>query len=322
MTLASLTHLHLLLNHVPTIGLILGLALLVVSLVRNSDDLKRFSLGVFFLVALSAFPTFMSGYAARLTIRKSPGYSEALTETHQAAALLAVIFVEIAGTLAWLGLWQFRRTSHPARWTLPAVLLLSMVALGLMTIAANLGGEITHTEIRAGAAAPEAVSAGLRWLTTPSIESFVSTYRWAWPVCEILHFLGLSLLFGVVLLINLRILGVVKNAAFIDLHRLLPWAVGGFFINAVSGMLFFTSAPQTYTANVAFHWKMVFMVLAGGSALYHTLFDEPWALGPHDDAPLPAKVVAATQLFLWVGVIYFGRMIPYLTGGSAAGALD
>lgn len=252
MSLASLTHLHLLLNHVPTVGLILGIALLLVSLVRKSDDLKRFSFGVFFLVALSAFPTFMTGYAARLTIRKSPGYSEALTETHQAAALLAMMVMEITGAVAWLGLWQFRRKSHPARWTLPAVLLLSIVALGLMTRAANMGGEITHTEIRSGAPPAETVGAGLGWLTTPAIESFVTTYRWAWPVCEILHFLGLSLLFGVVLLINLRILGVVKHSAFIDLHRLLPWAVGGFVINAVSGMVFFTSAPQTYTANTAF----------------------------------------------------------------------
>jgi hypothetical protein len=205
---------------------------------------------------------------------------------------------------------------------LPAVLLLAIVTLGLMTGAANMGGEITHTEIRSGAAPEGRVGSGLQWLKTTSIESFVTAYRWTWPACEILHFIGLSLLFGAVLLINLRILGIVKNVAFIDLHRLLPWAVGGFVINAVSGMVFFTSAPQTYTANVAFHWKMVFMVLAGGSALYHTLFDEPWALGPEDDTPFAAKVVAAAQLFLWVGVIYFGRMIPYLTGGSAAGALD
>lgn len=56
----------------------------------------------------------MTGYAARLTIRKHPGYSEPLTEGHQAAALLSLIFMEITGLVAWIGLWQFRRTSRLA----------------------------------------------------------------------------------------------------------------------------------------------------------------------------------------------------------------
>lgn len=320
MSLANLAHVHLLLNHIPTIGLVLGIALLILSLARKSDDLTRTSLGFFFLVALVAFPTYMSGYAARSTIQGRSGYSEALIEGHQAAALLALMFVEVTGVVAWLGLWQFRRISRPARWTVRAVLLLASVTFGLMARAATMGGEITHTEIRFGEAT---AGLGLEWFRRSSIEAFVKAYRWTWPVCEVLHFIGLSLLFGVVLLVNLRILGpgVMKRASFADLHRLLPWAVGGFAINAMSGMLFFTVAPQTYTGNLAFHWKMGLMLVAGAAVLYHTLFDEPWTLGPGEDAPLAAKAIAVAQIFLWLGVLYFGRMIPYLTGGTSAGAL-
>src|SRR5688572_29123842 len=100
MSLANLAHLHLLLNHIPTIGLVLGIVLLLLSLAGKSDDLKRTSLGVFFLVALVAFPTYMTGYAARSTIQDRPGYLEALIEGHQSAALLASMFVEITGAVA------------------------------------------------------------------------------------------------------------------------------------------------------------------------------------------------------------------------------
>jgi hypothetical protein len=129
---------------------------------------------------------------------------------------------------------------------------------------------------------------------------------------ESLHFIGLCLLFGVVLAGNLRILGFMKNASFVDVHRLLPWGVWGFVINSVTGMLFFAGAAGQYIENPAFHLKMLFMLLAGANVLYLTLFDEVWALGPGDSAPMSAKLVAASQVFLWVGVIYYGRMLPYI----------
>ena len=64
---------------------------------------------------------------------------------------------------------------------------------------------------------------------------------WVWPICEIFHFVGLCLLFGVVLLVNLRMLGFITGrSAFADVHRLLPWAMLGLVINIVTGMLFFS----------------------------------------------------------------------------------
>ena len=56
------------------------------------------------------------------------------------------------------------------------------------------------------------------------------------------------------------------------------------------------------------------LLLAGANVLYLTLFDEVWALGPGDHVPQSAKLVAASQVFLWIGVIYFGRMLPYIGG--------
>ena len=121
-----------------------------------------------------------------------------------------------------------------------------------------------------------------------------------------------ALLLGIVLVVNLRMLGIGRNLSFAALHRLLPWGILGFSINSITGMLFFIATPEQYTQNVAFHWKMVLLLLAGVNVLYFTVFDEPWALQAGDDAPLASKVIAASAIFLWVGVIYCGRMLPFI----------
>jgi hypothetical protein len=192
------------------------------------------------------------------------------------------------------------------------VLLLSAVTVGLMASAANVGGEIRHPEILSSADEVPATEGVLapRWLASEFITSYQYNHPWAWKTLETFHFMGLCLLFGVVLAGNMRLLGGMRNAPLEGFHRLLPWGVWGFVINSVTGMLFFTGAAGQYIENPAFHWKLLFMLLAGANVLYLTLFDEVWALGPGDNAPMSAKLVAASQVSLWVGVIYFGRLIP------------
>jgi uncharacterized membrane protein len=78
----DLTHIHLLLNHFPIIGLIIGAGLFLLSLVTKSDDLKRTSLVILVGIALIAIPTYMSGNGAQEGIKALPGISQSLMETH------------------------------------------------------------------------------------------------------------------------------------------------------------------------------------------------------------------------------------------------
>jgi len=77
-------------------------------------------------------------------------------------------------------------------------------------------------------------------------------------------------------------------------------------------MLFYIGAAQQYTKNTAFHWKIVLILLAGANALYFTMFDDTWVLKAGDEAPRMAKAVALTAIFLWVGVMYCGSMLPFI----------
>jgi hypothetical protein len=108
------------------------------------------------------------------------------------------------------------------------------------------------------------------------------------------------------------VLGLAKSVSFAAVYQLLPLGILGFGINMLTGMLFFLAAPQQYINNVEFHRKIVFVVLAGINVLYFMLFDKAWKVGAGEDAPTSSKVAAAISLYLWVGILYYGEMLPFL----------
>jgi len=77
-------------------------------------------------------------------------------------------------------------------------------------------------------------------------------------------------------------------------------------------MLFFIGAPEQYVENVSFHWKMILLELAGLNFLFLTVFERAWGLAAGDDPPLADKLIAASALCLSIGVMYFGRMLPFI----------
>ena len=125
-----------------------------------------------------------------------------------------------------------------------------------------------------------------------AVGSYVVSKTWIWAASETLHFIGLCMLFGIATLVDLRMLGMMKSVPFAALHQLLPWAVLGFGINLITGMLFFVAAYEQYTTNAGlYHWKLGLIMLAGLNVLYFTIFDEPWALAAGESASATAKFV-------------------------------
>ena len=92
------------------------------------------------------------------------------------------------------------------------------------------------------------------------------TSDWGWPTAESIHFLGLSLLVGTIGLFDLRLLGVAKRIPIAALHKLIPWGLLGYGINVVSGLAFLMTEPDQYIYNPAFHFKVLFMAVAGFNA--------------------------------------------------------
>jgi uncharacterized membrane protein len=312
-------HIHLLLNHAPTIGFGVGIAIFVAAWLEQNDSLKRAGLAVMFLTAVVSIPTYLSGNFAELRLCPSgecmPGVSVSLIRAHEDTALLAFVFMEVTGFLAWLGLWQIRWTPRLPSWNATALLVLSLMTFGLMGVAANKGGDIRHSEIQAEglAAAAAAADAGATSIaqTIGGAVSGATGIWWLWPGAETLHFIGLSLLFTAVLIVNLRVLGVARQLSAARLYQLLPLGMFGFGLNLFTGMLFFIGKPAMYMSGI-FYWKILLVVLGGINVLYFTAYGKSWTVGPGEDAPPRAKLVAASTIAVWIGVLYCGHMLPFL----------
>jgi hypothetical protein len=159
----------------------------------------------------------------------------------------------------------------------------------------------------------ESFMEGLRmWLASTSLAELMRT-RWAWPVAESLHFLGLSLLVGTVGLFDLRLLGIGKSIPMPALHRLIPYGIAGYTVNVLTGISFFSAAPDQYMYNPSFQLKMLFMAIAGINVLvfYAVSYRRVRLSGSGEEAPRLAKIAGLVSLLMWIGIMTCGRLLTF-----------
>jgi len=160
----------------------------------------------------------------------------------------------------------------------------------------------------------ETVEAFAFWLRGTPISEAIRVSTWLWPVCEILHFFGLSLLIGVAGFFDLRLLGFMKRVPPSAAWALMPWAKAGFALSALTGITFFIGAPEQYVSNPAFYVKVFFLVLASLNAAYFEVAYRKQIEGRELDVHLPYafKAIACVSIVCWFFVIYWGRMLPFI----------
>jgi hypothetical protein len=160
------------------------------------------------------------------------------------------------------------------------------------------------------------MDAFVEWLKATPVSQTIVYKIWIWPLCETLHFIGLTLVIGIAGFFDLRLIGFFKQIAIDDARELMPLAVIGFLLNLTTGAVFLIGHPEQYVHNIAWWWKVGFLCLAGGNALIFMVAVGPTTVGlrPGADAPMAAKLIGAVSLVSWFGVLYFGRMLPFLGG--------
>jgi hypothetical protein len=152
------------------------------------------------------------------------------------------------------------------------------------------------------------------WLEHTTIADAIRTTRWMYPTIETSHYIGLSLLVGGIMLIDLRVLGFARTLPLKSMIGLLPFVWVGFIINVISGSLLFIYGATAFGVNHAFWLKMTFMVFAGLNAL---AFDVAVRRSKFDwvtaDRPPPhVKTFATLSFVLWLCVVTTGRWMAYL----------
>jgi hypothetical protein len=160
------------------------------------------------------------------------------------------------------------------------------------------------------------------WLHhTPLSLVFQAQVRWLWPLCETLHFAGLALLLGVAGMFDLRLLGFMKRVSIAAVQEFMPWALVGFVVNLTTGLVFVISEPAQYFSNPTWWVKVAFLIVSGLNALIFQLaFSRRVnAIGPGENTPASFKIIGAVSLAGWLGVLWAGRMLPFIGASVGAG---
>jgi hypothetical protein len=130
---------------------------------------------------------------------------------------------------------------------------------------------------------------------------------WAYPMLEVVHIIGIALLLGNLVLLEVRVFGKGPALPLADLSRLgLSLVAIGFSLAALSGTVMFATQPNELLANRAFTLKMVLLVLAAINAV---VFHSRGSLQKLD---FTAKALMLASTLTWLGVITCGRWIAYL----------
>jgi hypothetical protein len=159
----------------------------------------------------------------------------------------------------------------------------------------------------------------LHWIKELPLGAAVRESRWMFAMGETFHFIGLCLMAGGLLIVDLRLLGFIRGVPMRTALAFLPFVIAGFLINLATGIEFFVTDPFMYWPNPAFRLKMLFILLAGLNALIFMVMAHRHALSLGDDEStgLVTKVTAGVSLSLWLGVILLGRLLPAFEGSTS-----
>jgi hypothetical protein len=150
-----------------------------------------------------------------------------------------------------------------------------------------------------------------QWLDSTGIGNAIRDSTYIFPVVEVIHLLGITLLLGTLTATDLRMLGLGLKRQSISrvATELAPYTVMAALVTIVSGILLFLSEAVKCYANAAFPWKM--WLLLAGILLY--LFFQRRVTAPGSSAsPFALKVVALLSLIFWYGVAIAGRVIAFV----------
>lgn len=140
------------------------------------------------------------------------------------------------------------------------------------------------------------------------------------PLIEAFHILGLTLVFGTIAIVDLRLLGITSiRPPFARITAdTMKWASAAFVLTAATGLLMFITNADAYFNNFAFRAKILLLVLSGFNILIFELSADRAAHHWDKDAGAPpaAKTAAFLSLVLWIAVIFAGQWIGFTISES------
>jgi hypothetical protein len=154
------------------------------------------------------------------------------------------------------------------------------------------------------------------WPISAAMRGETPGTEWLFPIVETLHVMALSIVFGSIAMVDLRLLGVSFRDTKVSqlAGEVLPWTWSAWGIAAVCGTLMFLAKAETYLGNLQFRLKFLCMALAAVNMLaFHLGVYRQVARWNSGEPPSSAKLVGVLSLSMWTGVVFFGRWVGFTT---------
>lgn len=154
----------------------------------------------------------------------------------------------------------------------------------------------------------------LTWLESTRYAQWLLISATGWPIMLSAHAMGLAIVVGVLVSLNLRLLGLYRTMPYTALGQLMGVAWVGVLINALTGLSLFTTQATFYVTNFPFLVKISCVALGCVNLAYtqRVLRRDAAAWQAAGAVPPLGRTLAASSLFFWVGAIVAGRLIAYL----------
>jgi hypothetical protein len=170
------------------------------------------------------------------------------------------------------------------------------------------------------------ITAFLDALESSAIAAWIRESLYAFPIIESFHVIGLTMVFGTIAIVDLRLLGLASA------HRpftrvagdIVKWTWAAFALTVSTGLLMFITNASVYFHNLQFRLKMVLIAVAGLNMLIFELTAgrtvHRW--DKNQAAPFAGKLAGVLSLLFWIGVIFLGRWIGFTITAKLAPDID
>jgi hypothetical protein len=159
-------------------------------------------------------------------------------------------------------------------------------------------------------------------LESSNLATGIRNSLYLFPLIESLHVLGLTVVFGTIVIVDLRLLGIASiRRPFMQITTdIMKWTWAAFVWTAATGMLMFMTNANVYYHNFFFRTKMALLALAGMNVVIFELTAGRTVHRWHKDAAAPpaGRTAAVLSLLLWITIIFMGRWIGFTTSQSKA----
>lgn len=158
----------------------------------------------------------------------------------------------------------------------------------------------------------------VQWFADAWLGPAIMRIPWLFPTLETLHFIAVCVLFGSLLLVDLRLLGYLRGFRPGATFPYLGLTIGAFLVLLMTGLGFFFTNPFNYWSNPVFQFKVVLIILGGINAVVFTLVEHRKLVvaGPNYETDPFTRVAAILSLGMWTLVLFAGRSLPLFDSGQ------